>query len=485
LPLSFASKTLYGTAQLAEGVKTTAFSLFLLFYYNQVLGLSGGLAGLALGLATVVDAVADPLMGSISDSSRHRWGRRHPFMYASVVPLAISFALLFRPPGGLGETGLFLWLLGFTILVRLSITTFQVPHMALGAELSRDYRERTSIVAGRTLLAYIGAALVIGLGWGDFFRATPEFPNGQLNHAAYPAFGLFFGVAAALSVLVSALGTHAHIPSLPVPHAAAPPLSLGRLVGELRDTLSNPSFRVLFVGVVLFFITRGVAQGLDVYMFTHFWRLAPEAILRVQGIGLIGVLVGTVVWVMLAGRIDKKPAFLVGITTYSIFTLLPPLARLWDWFPDHRAPAYVAVLGAVSFVAALGAAAALVTSGSMMADIADEHELNTGHRQEGIFFGGLTFAAKATSGLGQFVAGSGLQLIDFPVRAAPGTVPEATVTALAILYGPGIAVIAVIAIVILSRYRIDRARHEEIVRGLLARRQQTATATPAQRSMHD
>ena len=480
MPLSFVSKTLYGTGQLAEGVKNTAFNLFLLFYYNQVLGLTGGLTGLALGIATVVDAISDPLMGSISDSSRHRWGRRHPYMYLSVLPLAISFALLFRPPAGLGETGLFLWLLAFTILVRLSITAFQVPHMALGAELSADYRERTSIVAYRNFLAYIGAALVIGLGWSDFFRATPEFPNGQLNHAAYPPFGLFFGIAAALAVLVSALGTHARIPFLPVPHDTPLPLSLRRLADELRSTLSNPSFRVLFIGVVLFFVTRGVAQGLEVYMFTHFWQLAPQAILRVQGFGLVGVLLGTVVWVMLAGRIDKKPAFLVGITTYSIFTLLPPLARLWHWFPDQHEPAYVGALGALSFIAALGAAAALVTSGSMMADIADEHELNTGRRQEGIFFGGLTFAAKATSGIGQFVAGSGLDIIDFPVRAAPGTVPEATVTALAILYGPGIAIIAVVAIAVLSRYGIDRARHEEIVRALLARRQDGA-AGAAQR----
>jgi Na+/melibiose symporter-like transporter len=476
-PLSFAAKTAYGSGQLAEGVKNTAFSVFLLFYYNQVLGLPAGWAGLALGIATVIDAISDPLMGSISDSTRHRWGRRHPYMYASVLPLGVTFALLFRPPAGLGQTGLFVWLLAFTILVRIAMTIYSVPHMALGAELSTDYRERTTIVAYRNFLGYVGATLVVGLGWTYFFRATPAFPNGQLNHAVYPAFGDWFGAIAALSVLVSAWGTHARIADLPVPLAAPQPLTLGRLAGEMRETLSNPSFRVLFVGVVLFFVTRGVAQGLDLYMFTHFWRLAPAAILRVQGIGLIGVLVGTVLWVLLAGGIDKKPAFLVGISVYSVFTLLPPLAKIWAWFPAEGDASYVATLAGLSFIAALGAAAALVTSGSMMADIADEHELNTGHRQEGIFFGGLTFAAKATSGLGQFVAGLGLDAIDFPIRAQPGTVPQETIDALGVLYGPGIAVIAVVAIVILSRYRIDRARHEQIVAALLARRGLSADRT--------
>ena len=479
-PLSFATKVAYGTGQLAEGVKTTAFNVFLLFYYNQVLGLSAWWTGLALGSATVVDAIADPVMGSISDSARYRWGRRHPFLYAAAVPFGVTFALLFRPPGGLRGAALFAWLAGFTILVRLAMTVYAVPHLALGAELSSDYRERTSIVAYRNFLAYVGAVLVVVSGWGYFFRSAPGLTDGQFNRAAYPAFGLFCAVAATLSIVVSALGTHSRIPSLVMPHGPVLRLSARRLQVEMRDTLANPSFRALFIGIVLFFITRGVAEGLGIYMFTHFWEITPGAILQVQGIGLIGVLVGTVLWVVLSRGIDKKPAFLVGISVYSVFTLLPPLAKLWGWFPAVANPLYVPTLTGLGFIAALGAAAALVTSGSMMADIADEHELHTGSRHEGIFFGALTFAVKVTSGLGQFIAGWGLELIQFPAHATPGTVAAGTINALAILYGPGLSVIAVIAIVFLSRYRIDRARHEQILRALLARRaSEPVAAQPA------
>jgi glycoside/pentoside/hexuronide:cation symporter, GPH family len=478
-PLSFFTKAAYGTGQLAEGVKTTAFNVFLLFYYNQVLGLPAWWTGLALGAATVIDAVADPLMGSISDGARYRWGRRHPFLYAAVLPFGITFILLFRPPPGLEPPQLFLWLLSFTILVRLAMTVYAVPHLALGAELSTDYRERTSIVAYRNFLSYVGAVLVVVSGWGYFFRSAPGLNDGQFNRAAYPEFAVFCAVVASLSVLVSALGTHSRIPFLAVPRAAAEPLGLGRLWTEMRETLANPSFRALFFGVVLFFVTRGVAEGLGIYMYTHFWETAPSAILQVQATGLIGVLVGTVLWVALSRRLEKKPAFLVGISVYSVFTLLPPLAKLYGWFPAVADPLYVPTLAGLGFVAALGAAAALVTSGSMMADIADEHELVTGRRQEGLFFGALTFAVKVTSGLGQFVAGWGLELIDFPARAAPGTVAAGTVNALAFLYGPGLSVIAVIAIVILSRYRIDRARHEAIMTTLIARREQRGTPRAA------
>jgi len=126
--------TAYGLGQMAEGLKNGSFEVYIFFYYTSVLGLSGTLAGLATFLALFVDAVSDPVVGSLSDQTRGRFGRRHPWLYFSPIPLAVLFVLLFRPPAGLGETGLFLWLLGFAVLTRFAITLFHVPHMALGAD---------------------------------------------------------------------------------------------------------------------------------------------------------------------------------------------------------------------------------------------------------------------------------------------------------------------------------------------------------------
>lgn len=469
-PLATRTKLAYGLGQLAEGVKSTAFGIFLLFYYNQVLGLSAFWAGVALGVATVIDAVTDPMMGAFSDAFRHRLGRRHPFIYAAVLPLAVTFVLLFAPPAGLGEAGLFAWLLGFTVALRLSMTIYSVPHLALGAELSDDYHERTTIVGYRNFMGFCGAIFVVAVGWGVFFRASAAFADGQLDAAAYPRFGLACGAAAGLSVLLSALGTHARIPHLPRNAAHSEGFSLRRLLADQRAALANASFRALFFGVVLFYVTRGIEQGLGLYILTHFWQVPPAAIGLVQGIGLSGVLVGTVLWLTFFAGVEKKPAFLFGISLFSVFTLLPPLAKMMGLWPAPASALYVPALIAVGFVAALGASVSLVTSGSMMADIADEHELASGRRQEGIFFGSLIFAVKATSGLGQFVAGAALWLIDFPTAAAPGSVPQDIVYRLAFLYGPGLSLIAVVAIVIMARYRIDRARHAEIAAALARRR---------------
>jgi GPH family glycoside/pentoside/hexuronide:cation symporter len=105
-----------------------------------------------------------------------------------------------------------------------------------------------------------------------------------------------------------------------------------------------------------------------------------------------------------------------------------------------------------------------------MADITDEHELRTGRRQEGVYFGALAFAGKSSSGIGHGIAGVGLDLIAFPTNAAVGSVAPEVVRNLGVLYGPGLAVLAVVSLACFSRYRLTRARFEALRRELEERR---------------
>jgi Na+/melibiose symporter-like transporter len=114
----------YGVGQLSEGVKQAAFNTFLFFYYNQVLGLSGSLAGAAALLALVVDAFTDPMIGQISDHWKSKWGRRHPFMLLGAIPFGLAIVALFSPPEGLAGLALFSRMLVWAIIVRLSLTFF-------------------------------------------------------------------------------------------------------------------------------------------------------------------------------------------------------------------------------------------------------------------------------------------------------------------------------------------------------------------------
>ena len=145
----FATKAFYACGAAGEAIKNAAFG-FLLIYYNQVLGLSGAMAGYALAIALIFDAVIDPAIGSWSDGMKTRWGRRHPLMALAIVPFCLLVFGLFWPPAGLSDWLLFLWLTVFTVGTRAAMALFNVPYLSLGAELTQQYRERTQIVSMRT-----------------------------------------------------------------------------------------------------------------------------------------------------------------------------------------------------------------------------------------------------------------------------------------------------------------------------------------------
>src|SRR5580658_2564099 len=162
-PLGLSLLSLYGSGAMADAVVQAALASFLFFYLTAVCGLSNTLAGVSLFAALAVDAVADPLVGSISDNSWTRWGRRHPFMLAGAAPLAIALGLLFSIPPGLSGGWLFAYATAASIALRVSQSLVVLPYIALGAELSDDYAERTNIVAARALFTVLGTVVCISL----------------------------------------------------------------------------------------------------------------------------------------------------------------------------------------------------------------------------------------------------------------------------------------------------------------------------------
>jgi len=473
--LSFTTKFTYGLGQAAEGLKNGAFGIFLMFYYNQVLGLSGTLAGSAVGVALVFDAVTDPLAGSLSDNWRSRLGRRHPFMYAAAVPMAAAFYFLFAPPVS-GDWPLFFWLLCFATLTRGAMTLFHVPHIALGAELSTDFQERTTIVGFRQFLSTFGGLLAVIVGFAVFFRSTPAHPQGQFNHDAYAPYAATLAVLMVASMLASAWGTRREIPRLHQPKGPVERLDwIGVLIRMFRDTidaLANRSFRWMFMGILVVFLMVGVDGALNLYMNTFFWELRSSDLLYFFIAGPIGVMIGALWTHRLNARFHKRAAVVWGTAWWSACQIVPVVLRMADWFPENGTPALLWTLVLVKFVQGVGVVQALVTFGSMVADIADEQELKTGKRQEGIFFAASSFANKCTTGLGNIIAGIALDLIAWPrgshVQSA-ADVPTETIVSLGLLYGPIVSGFAIVCVWCYGHYDLTRQRHIEIVRALALR----------------
>ncbi len=471
------TKLAYGFGQAAEGLKNGAFGVFLFFYYNQVLALSGTLAGLAVGIALMFDAVTDPMAGSMSDNWRSRLGRRHPFMYASAVPLAVAFFFLFSPPEGLGQAGLFAWLLTFAILTRAAMTLYHVPHIALGAELSDDFHERTTVVAFRQFFSTFGALLAYVIGFGVFFYVSSDYPRGQFRVSAYSPFAITLSVLMVVSILISGFGTRRQIPYLPQPGGPAESLTFGRALGrmgaEVREALKNRSFAWLFSGVLIVFMMVGVDTALNLHMNTYFWELSSGDNIAFFAATPIGIMAGTFIARSLNERFDKKPSIIFGTGWWALCQILPVILRLLGWFPENGTDSLLITLVVVKFLQGVGVVQALVTFGSMVADIVDEHELNTGKRQEGIFFASVSFSGKFTTGIGNVVGGIALDLISWPRGVEIQTaadVPAETLIWLGLIYGPIVSGFAVVSLWCYSKHRLDRHRHAAIVEELEQRR---------------
>jgi GPH family glycoside/pentoside/hexuronide:cation symporter len=468
--LSWGTRIAFGAGQFAEGVKSGAFSFFLLFYYNQVIGLSGTLSGAALLVAMSFDAVSDPAVGSLSDGFRSRWGRRHPFMYAAAVPFAISFYLLFDPPEGLGQGGLFVWLAVFSTAARTAMTFYSVPHMSLGAELSSDYKERTRLSSTRAAFGLLGSIAAIVGGFGFFFITTPQFQNGQLNPSAYPPFAAWAGVAMVVSIWLSALGTHGMIPHLPVASEAAGSFAPGRIVRQLRDALRIRSFQFLFSSLVSNYSVQGVLHTLSLYVLTYFWLLSGNQVSMLMVSGFGGMVVGALVASPYARWVgDKGPAGAGAMACFAIFSSAMVSLRLLGLGPENGSALLVPMIFAGSFLGGLGNGAFSAIGASMIADVTDEHERIYGVRQEGIYYGSISFAAKAASGVGTLVSGAAIDAVGLTAGAAPAAANSAAVNALGWVYGPGVLVAMSIPILLLRHYDIDASRHAAIRRSIEGR----------------
>ncbi len=447
---------MYGIGSAAYGVKDNGFSYFLLFYYNQVLGLPGAYAGLAILIAMIFDAVSDPVVGLWSDNTRSRWGRRHPFMYASAFPVAFVYFFLWNPPE-LTEFGLFLYLTVASILVRFFITLYEIPSSAIVAELTDDYDERTRMLGYRYMMGWYGGLGMAVLNWGVFMVIW-----GAGSETTFKVYGSLGAVVMFVAIVGSSAGLHRYIPYLqPPPNRES--YKFVELFADLKETLANRNFAALFFAGLFAAIGAGVATNFDTYIITHFWEFTPEQWRWVIGSLFVSAVLPLYFAPKITARWDKKRSAM-GIYAFQIvFSALPVILRLTGWFPDNDSPWLFPIIWCHTIINVAVIVMFGVVQSSMLADIVEHSQMSTGRREEGLFFASRSFAQKATSGVGAFIAGMALDLISFPKSATPGTVEPETIWNLGFIYGPVLMAFYIMALVSIGFYRITRRGHNDRV----------------------
>jgi Na+/melibiose symporter-like transporter len=458
-------KLTYGMGSVAYGVSAAVLSASVLqLYFNQVIGLPAVWVGFAIMVSLLADVLLDPLVGHFSDNLRSPWGRRHPFMYASAVPVAVFFYLLWHAPRGLDGTALLVFAVAMLVAVRISVAAYEIPSTALAPELAPDYDKRTSLLAFRWFFAISAIAVVQILLYVVYLRQDADNPLGVLNRDRYAEFGAMAAVVMFVCILLSSAATHSRIRYLHRPPARS--ASIGQTARQVASVFRNPALLVLMASNILGGSGLGITVALSNYFYLHLWALKPQMIGPLASGGLLASVIGVFLAPYLSRRFGKKQAML-GLLAFSVFAgLLPISGRLLGLMPPNGSSLLYALLfGDVVLAAAVGLMGLVILT-SMVADVVEDQQVKTGVRSEGVLFAANGLVPKFTTGLGAFIAGALISLVHFPVQAQPGSVDPDIVRQLALYYIPCVIVLNGGSVLVLSFYKIDRATHERNVERL-------------------
>ncbi|MFZ1743785.1 MAG: MFS transporter [Pontixanthobacter sp.] len=449
-PLPMRIKLFHGLGSVAFGIKDNGFSVFLLIFYNQVLGMEAQLVSLALAMALIIDAFVDPLLGNLSDRTYTRWGRRLPWLYVAPLPLAIVWVILWQPP--LDSAPSFWGLLAMAVLVRLLLSACEVPSTALVPELTKDYDERTTLFRYRFLFGWGGGLLILFLAYQVFLG------DNMLSAAGYAAYGMFGGIVMFLATIISALGQHKLVAHLP--KDKPPPFSLRIAFSEIFQALSERSFLILAGGALAAYVSQGMTFALSNYLYLFVWQFSETDFVYYPIVLFLSVVVAFVTLGPLHRKWGKARVAAIATLFSMLFWLIPYGVLYAGAWPELGTTKSTIALFSLVLLSNSCGVIVMISASSMVAEIVEEFEERTTRRAEGSFYSGYWFIQKCATGIGIFVTGLIVYLSGLPEKAKPGEVAAPVIDSLILQYCLMVLVLGMVSAWFLLRFPIDRAQHE-------------------------
>lgn len=404
----------YSLGNVCETVLSRSFELFVLFFYTQVLGLSGTVAGAAILVAMIADAVTDPLVGAYSDSLKSRWGRRHAPMFLAALPSALFFVALFYPPGGISTLGLGAWLAFTAIGLRVSVTFFHIPWSTQIAELTEEPRERVTLAVLRNIFAAVANFAVVAVAFDVFFLPTEEFPRGQENPANYVPFAAAIGGVLILVILLSAAGTYRRLRDREANIPPSPRFKLSALWPAWQEMVFRfKNFRCLFLGSLFVLTAFSMYNSMALYLGSYFWDLTGDQIKVWQFAVILGAAITLLVGKPIVDRVPHPPLFAGGIGFCVVLFALPLLLRLLG-FVEVGSDAVMPLLRTTNGLAGLALGVVMIVSAVIASETSDDYQHRTGVNATALLFGFVFLAMKTASGLGKLLAGLIVDAVALP-----------------------------------------------------------------------
>jgi len=460
--VSIPAKMAYGVGQSLISVKHMLFHFFFLYFFANVMGVSEILVMAATFIALIIDAITDPIMGQISDNTRSkRWGRRHKYMLWGILPTAMGLAFLFSPPTGMSQAGLFFWMLGFLLLVRIGLTVYGVPYYALGTELSTRYNERTNIMTVRVFFENVSSLFVFIIGLLIFLPETPEFEDGMMNKAGYSPFVTTMAIIGIVGALICVFGTKPMIPKIRR-YDDDPRTKWTSTFSEMKSAFSLKPFRALCWGYCLIAILYGFGASLSFYMGGYLWQFTQVQKFLIAVAPLLFLPFAMILASWLAAKMDKKPAICVFVFAYFICVTAPYALFTLGLTPPIESQALITFIIVINALAVFAFAGIVAISYSMLADLTDVMEAETGKRQEGILNAAFSFIQKITFVFGTGTASLCLMLINFPKQTDPSAVPQTAINGLATVSIIAGVAFSALALFSYRKYGLTRTKLEAL-----------------------
>ena len=421
------ARDMWGYAS-GEGVNSVAIngiSNFALLFYTQVMGMSPELAGLALTLAFAWDAISDPIMGSVTDRTRSRFGRRHPYMVAGGLVFVLSFAALWLVPDSVrGESALFVYLLIMNIVAKTAFTVFVVPYTALGFEMCEDYEEQTRLQGIRYGFNMIVNIITGGFAWVLFFpdhtAADGSVIDGSKVEANYQTMGIVVAIIVAVLIAYCVVATYKYAqPALAPadPPGDRQPSSIRAFMQDVADVWSDRLVWFVFGFFGLAQFSMLIVSQVQMFTYVEYMQFSAAEKTFVHTGGMVAFALGALLLARAVRRLDKKKtsyaamglASCGGVGLYVVFIggFLQPQAE------SNGLPVAVVVFALLQMLWWGGCGVILPLATSMIADIAEMKKRQQGGATEGRYAAGFSFFLKAAISLGLLATGYILKFIGY------------------------------------------------------------------------
>lgn len=476
-PLNLSTKLAYGAGDLGPAMTTNLLSFFLLFFFTNVAGLSAGLAGGILMIGKIWDAVNDPIIGILSDRTQsERWGRRYPWILYGALPFGITFFLQWLVPTFSQNPAVNQWsLVAYYVLVSVLFNTFytivNLPYTALTPELTQDYNERTSLTSfrfgfsiGGSIFSLILAQVIFAIFKPDAAQATAG--SCSSNTLQYIVLGAVTALLSVLPLYWCVFGTCNRVLGANREQARSREEDGSESLPfreQIRVALSNRPF--LYVIGIYFcsWLAVQVTASIIPYFIVSRMQLQENDFIQVTIAVQTTALLMLYVWSAMSRRYGKKAVYFMGMSLWII-------AQIGLFFLQ---PGQIGLLYLLAVMAGFGISTAYLIPWSMVPDVIEIDELETGQRREGVFYAFMVLLQKMGLALALFILGIGLEAAGFlakvPCRPMP-VQPESAVFAIRVAIGPLPTIPLIAGLVLAYFYPITKEVHAEVLLKLSERR---------------